>query len=96
MAICPPKLCRWKLYGIDIFVSTNVPIIETAAANSAGGDIKGAMLIHKDTFVLAEQQGIRSQTQYKQEWLGTLFTADNIFGVKTYRPDAALTLMVNA
>ena len=84
-----------NLYGIDIFVSTNVPIIETAAANSAGGDIKGAMLIHKDTFVLAEQQGIRSQTQYKQEWLGTLYTADMLYGVKVLRTDAGFVLAVN-
>ena len=84
-----------NLYGIDIFVSTNVPIIETASANSAGGDIKGAMLIHKDTFVLAEQQGIRSQTQYKQEWLGTLYTADMLYGVKVLRTDAGFVLAVN-
>jgi len=84
-----------NLYGIDIFVSTNVPIIETAAANSAGGDVKGAMLIHKDTFVLAEQQGIRSQTQYKQEWLGTLYTADMLYGVKVLRTDAGFVLAVN-
>ncbi len=84
-----------NLYGIDIFVSTNVPIIETASDNSAGGDIKGAMLIHKDTFVLAEQQGIRSQTQYKQEWLGTLYTADMLYGVKVLRTDAGFVLAVN-
>jgi len=84
-----------NLYGIDIFVSTNVPIIETASANSAGGDVKGAMLIHKDTFVLAEQQGIRSQTQYKQEWLGTLYTADMLYGVKVLRTDAGFVLAVN-
>ncbi|MAI23020.1 MAG: hypothetical protein CL828_03095 [Crocinitomicaceae bacterium] len=84
-----------NLYGIDIYVSTNVPIIETASANSAGGDVKGAMLIHKDTFVLAEQQGIRSQTQYKQEWLGTLYTADMLYGVKVLRTDAGFVLAVN-
>ena len=84
-----------NLYGIDVYVSSNCPVIETASANSAGGDIKGAMLFHKDAMVLAEQQGIRSQTQYKQEWLGTLYTADTLYGVQTLRPEAGLVLAVN-
>ena len=84
-----------NLYGIDVFVSSNCPIIETASDNSAGGDIKGAMLFHKDAMVLAEQQAIRSQTQYKQEWLGTLYTADTLYGTQVLRPEAGLVLAVN-
>lgn len=84
-----------NLYGIDVYVSSNCPVIETASANSAGGDIKAALLFHKDAMVLAEQQGIRSQTQYKQEWLGTLYTADTLYGVQTLRPEAGLVLAVN-
>jgi HK97 family phage major capsid protein len=83
------------LYGIDVFVSTNCPIIETAAENSAGGQIRSAQLLHKDTYVLAEQQGVRSQTQYKQEFLGTLYTADTLYGTKVLRPDAGFSLAVN-
>lgn len=85
-----------NIYGIDIYVSTHACTVETASENTAGGEVKAATLFHKESFILAEQQNIRSQTQYKQEWLGTLFTADNIFGVKTYRPDSAFNLMVNA
>jgi N4-gp56 family major capsid protein len=84
-----------NLYGIDVYVSSNCPIIETAANNSAGGDVKAAMLLHKDALVLAEQQGIRSQTQYKQEFLGTLYTADTLYGTKVLRPEAGLVLAVN-
>jgi len=84
-----------NLYGIDIFVSSNCPIIETAAANSAGGDVKQAMLFHKDAMVLAEQQGVRSQTQYKQEFLGSLYTADTLYGTAVLRPDAAFNIAVN-
>ena len=83
------------MYGIDVFISTNCPITETAAANSAGGQIRAAMLVHKDTMILAEQVGVRSQTQYKQEFLGTLYTADTLYGVKTYRPDSGFILAVN-
>ena len=85
-----------NLYGIDIFVSSNCPIIETAADNGAGGDVKQAMLFHKDAMVLAEQQGVRSQTQYKQEFLGSLYTADTLYGTAVLRPDAAFNIAVNA
>jgi hypothetical protein len=86
-----------ELYGIDIMVSTNCPIIETAAQNGAtgGGRIRSAQLLHKDTYILAEQQGIRSQTQYKQEFLSTLYTADTLYGVKALRPEAGFSLAVN-
>jgi hypothetical protein len=84
-----------SLYGIDVYVSSNCPVIEAAADNSAGGDIKAAMLIHQDTLILAEQVGVRSQTQYKQEFLGTLYTADTLYGVKAYRPDSGFALAVN-
>ena len=85
-----------KLYGIDIYVSSNMPIIETAAANSVGDAVKAALLFHTDTMVFAEQLGVRSQTQYKQEYLSTLYTADTLFGVKTVRPEAGFVLAVNA
>ena len=84
-----------KLYGIDIYVSSNCPVIEAAAANDAGDDIKAAILFHTDTMVLAEQVGVRSQTQYKQEYLANLYTADTIYGVKTVRPEAGFVLAVN-
>lgn len=85
-----------SLYGIDIFVSSNCPTLETAAENTAGDEIKGAILAHKDAMVLAEQLAVRSQTQYKQEYLSTLYTADTLFGVKTVRPEAGFVLAVNA
>jgi HK97 family phage major capsid protein len=85
-----------KLYGIDIYVSSNMPTIETAGDNSVGDAIKAALLFHTDTMVLAEQVGVRSQTQYKLDYLSTLYTADTLFGVKTVRPEAGFVLAVNA
>jgi hypothetical protein len=84
-----------SLYGIDIYVSSNCPVIETDANNSAGGDVKAAILAHKDTMVLAEQMSVRSQTQYKQEYLSTLYTADTLFGTKAVRPETGFVLAVN-
>tara|TARA_B110000211_G_scaffold119485_1_gene138347 strand:+ start:1488 stop:2462 length:975 start_codon:yes stop_codon:yes gene_type:complete len=89
-----------ELYGIDIYVTPNCPVIE--AAGHTGGvtgatdglAIRGAILAHKDTMVLAEQQGIRSQTQYKQEYLGTLYTADRLYGTQVLRPESGFLLAV--
>jgi len=84
-----------ELYGIGIFVSTNCPVVETAAANSASDvDSLGALLVHRDALTLAEQQGVRSQTQYKQEFLANLFTSDTLYGKAVLRPEAGLTLVV--
>jgi hypothetical protein len=85
-----------ELYGIDVYVTSNCPVVETDVANTAGGALKAAMMFHKDTFILAEQMGVRSQTQYKQEYLANLYTADTLYGVKTYRPDSGFVLVVNA
>jgi hypothetical protein len=85
-----------SLYGIDIFVSSNCPTIETAAGNTAGDAVKAALLVHTDTMVLAEQLGVRSQQQYQQEYLSTLYTADTLFGTKVIRPEAGFVLAVNA
>lgn len=84
-----------SLYGIDIYVSSNCPVIETDANNTAGGDVKAAILGHRDTMVLAEQLSVRSQTQYKQEYLSTLYTADTLYGVKAVRPETGFVLAVN-
>ncbi len=73
-----------SLYGVDIFVSTNLPTENT--------DEKAALLMHKDAMVFAEQVGVRVQTQYKQEYLADLMTADTLYGVKTYRPEAGVAL----
>lgn len=85
-----------ELYGIDLFMSTNAPTVETAAENTAGDALKACLLFHTDTFILAEQMKIRSQTQYKQEYLADLYTADCLYGVKAFRPDSGFVLIVNA
>jgi hypothetical protein len=80
------------IYGIKIYVSTNLPELESAAENDANGRIVGGILGHRDAFILAEQMGVRVQTQYKQEYLGDLMTADTIYGVAELRDGAAIQL----
>jgi N4-gp56 family major capsid protein len=76
------------LYGIQVFVSSNTPTM--AAATRAGA------LFHKDAIVHAEQMAVRSQTQYKQEFLSDLFTADTIYGTGELRDDAGIVFAVDA
>ncbi len=76
-----------QIYGVDVYVSSNCP---TSSTNRVG------VMLHKDALVLAEQMGVRSQTQYKQEWLGDLFTADTIYGVAELRDNAGVSILVPA
>ena len=75
-----------QLYGMAVFASSNA---NTGAGNSTTDRI--CLMGHRDAMVLIEQLGIRSQTQYKQEYLGTLFTADTLYGVKALRTNATST-----
>ena len=84
-----------NLYGVDVYVSANCATIEAAGDNTASSvDTRAAMLFHRDAIVLAEQMSVRSQTQYKQEYLSTLYTADCLYGVQVYRPEAGFVLAV--
>ena len=78
-----------SIYGIDVFVSSNCPSINSAAQ-------RVGIMQHKDALALVEQMGVRSQTQYKQEYLGDLFTADTLYGVGELRNDAGIAFVVPA
>ena len=75
------------IYGIDVFVTNSAP---TTGSNREG------VMFHKDAAVLAEQVGVRTQTQYKQEYLGDLFTADTIYGIGELRSEASVAFKVTA
>jgi len=77
-----------NVYGVKVFVSTN--------CETATGAARIGLMFHKDAFVLAEQMGVRSQTQYKQEYLGTLFTSDMLYGVAELRDNAAVAIAMLA
>ena len=77
-----------NVYGVQTYVTTN--------CETATGAARIALMFHKEAFVLAEQQGVRSQTQYKQEYLGTLFTSDMLYGVKELRDEAAVAIALAA
>ena len=78
-----------SIYGIDVYVSSNCPSIESDAA-------RVGVMMHKDALALVEQQSVRSQTQYKQEYLGDLFTSDTIYGVGELRNTSGIAFVVPA
>ena len=51
-----------NVYGVKVYVSTN--------CETATGDARIGMMFHKDAFVLAEQMGVRSQTQVQARVFG--------------------------
>ena len=79
------------IYGVKVYVSTNC---DTAAGNTSTDRV--ALMIQRDWSVLVEQIGVRSQTQYKQEYLGTLFTADTLYGAAELRDGSCVPLVVPA
>ena len=78
-----------NLYGIPVYVTSN------ADTTDASGD-RVCLMGQKDAAVLVEQLGIRSQTQYKQDYLATLYTSDTIYGVQALREDSAFAMVVPA
>ena len=75
-----------ELYGINVFVSTNLP--------DNGSGEKPCLLFHTDALVIAEQLAVRTQTQYKQEYLADLMTADTLYGEDVYREDSGVVIYV--
>ena len=63
-----------QVYGMTVHASSNCPTPSAATTARIG------LIAHRDAVVLAEVLGPRVQTQYKQEYLATLLTADTIFG----------------
>jgi N4-gp56 family major capsid protein len=87
-----------QIYGVDVYISTNCPTCKSGGGTGDGGagTERVGVLMHKDAWALAEQVGVRSQTQYQQQYLGDLFTSDTIYGIAELRDDAVLAFVVPA
>jgi hypothetical protein len=70
--------------------------VDWATSSPTDAKYRACLLLHKDSMAFAEQMSIRSQSQYKQEYLGTLVTSDTIYGVAELRDYAALAIVVPA
>jgi len=82
-----------NIYGADVIVSSNCPSFFSDDGSTA---YRAALIFHKDAIVFAEQMAIRSQVQYKQEYLADLLTSDCLYGVGELRNDAGIALIVPA
>lgn len=76
------------VYGIDVYTTTNCDTATNANGTSQG---RVCLMFHEDALVLAEQQAVRTQTQYKQEYLSTLLTADTLYGVQLLKDSTSST-----
>jgi hypothetical protein len=81
------------VYGVEVFVSTNCP---TVADSGAGVDQRACLMFQKEALLLIEQQTPRVQTQYKQEYLSDLFTADIVYDTGVLRPEGGIAIVVPA
>ena len=78
-----------EVYGIPVYVSTNADTTTTASDRIV-------LFAHKGFGALVEQMSVRSQTQYMQQYLATLFTSDTIYGTGELRDSSALAIAVPA
>jgi N4-gp56 family major capsid protein len=80
------------IYGVKVYVSTNADTATTTDTDDVNPRV--CLMAHPEFGVLVEQLGIRVQTQYKQEFLGTLLTADTLYGVGELRDNSAVALVI--
>lgn len=75
-----------NVYAVEVYVTNNMP----GVLNANGTNQAVAWMLQRDSVVLVEQMGIRTQQQYKQEFLADLFTADMIYGTGMLRGGSAI------
>jgi len=78
-------------YGIEFYVTTRTPLVEDSLGTA---DNVSGVVFQRDALVLVEQLGVRSQSQYKLEYLADLFVTDMIYGVKVLRDSSVATFVV--
>lgn len=65
-----------EFYGVQIFMTTQTPLVTTVAHN---------ILFQEEAFAMAVQQQPRVQSEYRVAALATEVVVDSIWGVKEYR-----------
>lgn len=71
-------------------------VVDWNTGSPTDAKFRACLMFNRDAMVLAEAQGVRVQNQYKQEYLGYLVTADNVFGTAELRDYAGQALIVPA
>lgn len=79
------------VYGVEVYVTNQLMAVEDGAGSA---DQLLALMFQRDGLLLVEQMGVRTQEQYKQEYLANLFTADMIYDVATLRASSVIPIVV--
>lgn len=79
------------VYAVEVYVTNQLQQVEDAGA-AADQDL--VLMFQRDGLLLVEQLGVRSQTQYKQEYLADLFTVDAIYGTAGLRATSIIPIVV--
>jgi hypothetical protein len=79
------------VYGVEVYVTNQLQFVEDAGT---AADQQLCLFFQRDGLLLVEQLGVRTQTQYKQEYLAELFTADMLYDVKTLRASSVIPIVV--
>jgi N4-gp56 family major capsid protein len=74
------------IYGNDVVMSHNLRV--TAATPTQNNNL----LFHKEACAIAVQKDISFESQRKAEYLGTLYVAQSLWGVKILRADHAVVV----
>jgi hypothetical protein len=75
-----------NLYGVGVYTSSNCASV---TADDTTTDYRVAVIFQKNSMVLVEQQGVRVQSDYMLNALGTLIVADVLYGSDLLRGDTS-------
>lgn len=75
-----------EIYGVHVYMSQN--LVVTAATPTQNNHL----FFHKEAFALAVQKNIKFATQRKEEYLGTLYVAQALWGGKVLRASHIVTI----
>lgn len=79
------------VYAVSVYVTNQLQQVEDAGT-TADQDL--CLMFQRDGLLLVEQMGVRTQEQYKQEYLASLFTADVIYGTAGLRATSIIPIVV--
>lgn len=81
-----------QIYGIDVYVSTNCPAIESADSTN----YRVGMMFHRSAIALFTQLDVTFETERKLQYIGDLTVAHTLYGFGELRDDAAVAFVVPA
>jgi len=79
-----------ELYGIPVVITNACPKV----VDGASGHDRVGFLLSKEALYMAYQWDVRAQESYLQQYLGTLYTMDNLYGLAVARDYAGIAIAI--